>query len=256
MSCVSSEHHNELCISIFHLLGAGRNDGSHWSLLPCQPSSRNGGNNHKNALGAYKYIVSVSCVIFQGLRFFFLSIAFVSRRFAKCMQDVRVTKAPSKVSLRYVYISVVLFNFLFILANMHLCIDQSVCLLQKYRTELAPTSQRNPPCFPVWLPVVEKGVQPFLCVISCDFQGFIRTLVFFATYLVVLKGLIWYLSLTLKIFLTHVFCLSCPLCRLRVFDSGVMVVQLQSHSEEEMIASALDNVSCTSMNNTWTTITW
>ncbi|XP_061558309.1 vacuolar protein-sorting-associated protein 36 isoform X2 [Phycodurus eques] len=31
--------------------------------------------------------------------------------------------------------------------------------------------------------------------------------------------------------------------RLRVFDSGVMVVQLQSHSEEEMIASALDNVS-------------
>lgn len=33
------------------------------------------------------------------------------------------------------------------------------------------------------------------------------------------------------------------LCRLRVFDSGVMVVQLQSHSEEEMIASALDNVS-------------
>uniref|UniRef100_A0A3Q2QVM3 Vacuolar protein-sorting-associated protein 36 n=1 Tax=Fundulus heteroclitus TaxID=8078 RepID=A0A3Q2QVM3_FUNHE len=31
-------------------------------------------------------------------------------------------------------------------------------------------------------------------------------------------------------------------CRLRVFDSGVMVVQLQSHSEEEMIASALDNV--------------
>lgn len=33
------------------------------------------------------------------------------------------------------------------------------------------------------------------------------------------------------------------LCRLRVFDSGVMVVQLQSHSEEEMIASALDSVS-------------
>uniref|UniRef100_A0A3P9AE57 Vacuolar protein-sorting-associated protein 36 n=1 Tax=Esox lucius TaxID=8010 RepID=A0A3P9AE57_ESOLU len=30
--------------------------------------------------------------------------------------------------------------------------------------------------------------------------------------------------------------------RLRIFDSGVMVVQLQSHSEEEMIASALDNV--------------
>ncbi|KAK6486654.1 vacuolar protein-sorting-associated protein 36 [Huso huso] len=31
--------------------------------------------------------------------------------------------------------------------------------------------------------------------------------------------------------------------RLRIFDSGVMVIQLQSHSEEEMIASALDNVS-------------
>ncbi|KAK1800494.1 hypothetical protein P4O66_005713 [Electrophorus voltai] len=31
--------------------------------------------------------------------------------------------------------------------------------------------------------------------------------------------------------------------RLRVFDSGVMVVQLQSHSEEEMIASAIDSVS-------------
>uniref|UniRef100_A0A3B3CAE6 Vacuolar protein-sorting-associated protein 36 n=1 Tax=Oryzias melastigma TaxID=30732 RepID=A0A3B3CAE6_ORYME len=30
--------------------------------------------------------------------------------------------------------------------------------------------------------------------------------------------------------------------KLRVFDSGVMVVQLQSHSEEEMIASAMDNV--------------
>lgn len=30
-----------------------------------------------------------------------------------------------------------------------------------------------------------------------------------------------------------------------MFDSGVMVVQLQSHSEEEMIASALDNVSFT-----------
>ena len=30
-----------------------------------------------------------------------------------------------------------------------------------------------------------------------------------------------------------------------MFDSGVMVVQLQSHSEEEMIASALDNVSST-----------
>lgn len=28
-----------------------------------------------------------------------------------------------------------------------------------------------------------------------------------------------------------------------MFDSGVMVVQLQSHSEEEMIASALDSVS-------------
>ncbi|MFT7818506.1 vacuolar protein-sorting-associated protein 36 [Arapaima gigas] len=36
--------------------------------------------------------------------------------------------------------------------------------------------------------------------------------------------------------------LNLPL-RLRVFDSGVMVVQLQSHSEEEMITSAVDNVS-------------
>lgn len=33
-----------------------------------------------------------------------------------------------------------------------------------------------------------------------------------------------------------------------MFDSGVMVVQLQSHSEEEMIASALDNVSCYNHN--------
>nr|XP_046173835.1 vacuolar protein-sorting-associated protein 36-like [Oncorhynchus gorbuscha] len=33
--------------------------------------------------------------------------------------------------------------------------------------------------------------------------------------------------------------------RLRIFDSGVMVVQLQSHSEEEMISSALDNVRIT-----------
>ncbi|XP_072900075.1 vacuolar protein-sorting-associated protein 36 [Hemitrygon akajei] len=31
--------------------------------------------------------------------------------------------------------------------------------------------------------------------------------------------------------------------RLRVFDSGVMVVQLQSHNEDEMITSALDTVS-------------
>ncbi|XP_055493454.1 vacuolar protein-sorting-associated protein 36 [Leucoraja erinacea] len=31
--------------------------------------------------------------------------------------------------------------------------------------------------------------------------------------------------------------------RLRVFDSGVMVVQLQSHNEDEMIASALETVS-------------
>eukprot|EP00062_Callorhinchus_milii_P027038 gi/632989869/ref/XP_007883878.1/ PREDICTED: vacuolar protein-sorting-associated protein 36-like [Callorhinchus milii] len=30
--------------------------------------------------------------------------------------------------------------------------------------------------------------------------------------------------------------------RLRIFDSGVMVVQLQSHSEDEMIASALESV--------------
>ena len=33
-----------------------------------------------------------------------------------------------------------------------------------------------------------------------------------------------------------------------MFDSGVMVVQLQSHSEEEMIASALNNVSFTIAN--------
>ena len=31
--------------------------------------------------------------------------------------------------------------------------------------------------------------------------------------------------------------------RLRIFDSGVMVIELQSHSEEEMVASALDTVS-------------
>ncbi|XP_028655083.1 vacuolar protein-sorting-associated protein 36 [Erpetoichthys calabaricus] len=31
--------------------------------------------------------------------------------------------------------------------------------------------------------------------------------------------------------------------RLRIFDSGVMVVQLQSHNEQEMITSAVDNVS-------------
>lgn len=34
-----------------------------------------------------------------------------------------------------------------------------------------------------------------------------------------------------------------------MFDSGVMVVQLQSHSEEEMIASALDNVSFNCYNH-------
>lgn len=54
-------------------------------------------------------------------------------------------------------------------------------------------------------------------------------LIFIIAVLVVLSGnqyIIVYLSL-----------------RLRVFDSGVMVVQLQSHSEEEMIASAIDNVS-------------
>lgn len=32
------------------------------------------------------------------------------------------------------------------------------------------------------------------------------------------------------------------LCRLRVFDSGVMVIELQSHKEEEMVASALETV--------------
>lgn len=31
--------------------------------------------------------------------------------------------------------------------------------------------------------------------------------------------------------------------RLRVFDSGVMVIELQSHNEEEMVASALETVS-------------
>lgn len=31
--------------------------------------------------------------------------------------------------------------------------------------------------------------------------------------------------------------------RLRVFDSGVMVIELQSHKEEEMVASALETVS-------------
>uniref|UniRef100_H3A9N9 Vacuolar protein-sorting-associated protein 36 n=2 Tax=Latimeria chalumnae TaxID=7897 RepID=H3A9N9_LATCH len=31
--------------------------------------------------------------------------------------------------------------------------------------------------------------------------------------------------------------------RLRIFDSGVMVIQLQSHNEEEMVASALETVS-------------
>lgn len=30
--------------------------------------------------------------------------------------------------------------------------------------------------------------------------------------------------------------------RLRVFDSGVMVIELQSHKEEEMVASALETV--------------
>lgn len=31
--------------------------------------------------------------------------------------------------------------------------------------------------------------------------------------------------------------------RLRIFDSGVMVIELQSHNEEEMVASALETVS-------------
>lgn len=30
--------------------------------------------------------------------------------------------------------------------------------------------------------------------------------------------------------------------RLRVFDSGVMVIELQTHKEEEMVASALETV--------------
>lgn len=31
--------------------------------------------------------------------------------------------------------------------------------------------------------------------------------------------------------------------RLQIFDSGVMVIELQSHNEEEMVASALETVS-------------
>lgn len=31
--------------------------------------------------------------------------------------------------------------------------------------------------------------------------------------------------------------------RLRIFDSGVMVIELQSHNEEEMVAAALETVS-------------
>lgn len=38
------------------------------------------------------------------------------------------------------------------------------------------------------------------------------------------------------------FVLPSVIFRLRVFDSGVMVIELQSHKEEEMVASALETV--------------
>jgi ESCRT-II complex subunit VPS36 len=40
----------------------------------------------------------------------------------------------------------------------------------------------------------------------------------------------------------HDFVLTSLNFRLRVFDSGVMVIELQSHKEEEMVASALETV--------------
>lgn len=40
----------------------------------------------------------------------------------------------------------------------------------------------------------------------------------------------------------HDFVLTALFFRLRVFDSGVMVIELQSHKEEEMVASALETV--------------
>lgn len=40
----------------------------------------------------------------------------------------------------------------------------------------------------------------------------------------------------------HGFVLPSTTFRLRVFDSGVMVIELQSHKEEEMVASALETV--------------
>lgn len=38
------------------------------------------------------------------------------------------------------------------------------------------------------------------------------------------------------------FVLASVFSRLRVFDSGVMVIELQTHKEEEMVASALETV--------------
>lgn len=40
----------------------------------------------------------------------------------------------------------------------------------------------------------------------------------------------------------HGFVLPSATFRLREFDSGVMVIELQSHKEEEMVASALETV--------------
>lgn len=38
------------------------------------------------------------------------------------------------------------------------------------------------------------------------------------------------------------FVLTSVFFRLRVFDSGVMVIELQTHKEEEMVAAALETV--------------
>lgn len=113
---------------------------------------------------------------------------------------------------------------------------------------------------PVQLPVVGSGVQPSATVISCHFLRFQKKLwpvslprcpsslcfVFSSQPLVYLIK--YHLSKNLLIHTRTFLNLSFLLYRLRVFDSGVMVVQLQSHSEEEMIASALDNVSFTSVH--------
>lgn len=119
---------------------------------------------------------------------------------------------------------------------------------------------------PVQLPVVGNSVQPSVTVISCHFLGFLekhRTVcapsASFSCRLMFKKyhSIINLLpccpppSFSVKHFWL---CPLCFFCRLRVFDSGVMVVQLQSHSEEEMIASALDNVSRTNaaLTQMWT----